>query len=96
MQIAAVGAQKRCAGLFFNRRHVLRGLVAGHLEEQLARQRVAVGVQAGGGQTDEHVAGLDAGAGYHFVAIDSADDESGKIVLAVRVEAGHLGRFARR
>ena len=58
MQIAAVRAKQRCAGLFFNRRHVLRGLVAGHLEQQLARQRVAVGVQACGGQTDEHVAGL--------------------------------------
>ena len=85
---------QRRAGLFLDRRHVLRGLVAAHLEEQLARQRVAVGVQPGGGHPDEHVARLDARAGNHLVAIDRAHNEPGQVVLAVGVEAGHLRRLA--
>ena len=73
---------------------ILRGLVAGDLEEELAGQGVAVGVEAGGGQADEHVAGLDGGAGDHLVAVDGADDEAGQVVLSVGIEAGHLGGFA--
>ena len=73
---------------------VLGGFVAGDFEEQLAGQRVAVGVQAGGGQADEHVAGLDVCAGDELVAIDGADDEAGQVVFAVGVEAGHLRGFA--
>ena len=69
-------------------------LVAGHLKKELAGERVAVGVQAGGGHPDEDVAGLDALAGDHFVAVDRADDEAGQIVFAVGVEAGHLRGFA--
>ena len=69
-------------------------LVAGHFKQQLAGQRVAVGVQAGRGQADEHVAGLDARAGDHLVAVDRAHDEAGQIVLAVGIEAGHLRGFA--
>ena len=38
--------------------------------------------------------GFDARAGHHFVAIDGAHNESCKIVLAVRIEAGHLRGFA--
>ena len=94
MKIAAVRAEERRAGFLLDRGYILRGLVAGHFKEELARERVAVGVEAGGGQPDEHVAGLDAGAGNHFVAVDRADDEAGQVVFAVGVEAGHLRRLA--
>jgi hypothetical protein len=60
VQVAAVGLHQRRAGLFLDGGHVLRGLVSGHLKQQLAGQRVAVGVQPGGGQSDQDVAGLDA------------------------------------
>ena len=73
---------------------ILGGLVAGHFEQQFAGQRVAVGVQAGRGQADQHIAGLDARAGDHLVAIDGAHNEAGQVVLAVGVKAGHLRRFA--
>ena len=86
--------QQRRAGLLLDRGHVLRGLVAGHFKQQLARQRVAVGVQPGGGQPDQHVARLDARAGDHLVAVHRAHDEARQVVLAVGVEAGHLRRLA--
>ena len=89
-----MGLHQRRAGLLLDGGDVLRGLVAGHLKQQLAGQRVAVGVQAGGGHADEHVAGLDARAGDHLVAIDRAHDEAGQVVLAVGIEAGHLRGFA--
>ena len=70
------------------------GAVSGGFEEELAGERVSVGVQAGGGQADEHVSGFDFCAGNELVAVDDADDEAGKVVLALGVEAGHLGGFA--
>jgi hypothetical protein len=94
VQVAAVGFHQGRAGLLLDGGDVLRGLVAGNFKQELAGQRIAVGVQAGGGQSDEHVAGLDADAGNHFVAIDGADDEAGQVVFAFGIEAGHLGGFA--
>ena len=44
--------------------------------ERLANQRIAVGVYAGGGNTDQRVAGLDAGAVDHLFLIDHADREA--------------------
>ena len=70
------------------------GRMPGDLEQQLARQRIAVGVQAGGGQAEQHVAGTDLRAGEQALALDRADDEAGQIVFAGGVEAGHLGGLA--
>jgi len=50
-------------------------------------------MEAGGRQADEDVAGFDAGAGDHLVAIDGTDDEAGEVVFAVGIEAGHLRGF---
>ena len=58
-EVAAVGAHEGCAGLVLELVDVLVGAVVGDLEEQLAGERVAVGVQAVGGQADEDVADLD-------------------------------------
>ncbi len=45
-------------------------------------------------QSDEHVAGLNRFAGDDLLAIDHAHDEACQVVLAVGVEAGHLGSLA--
>ena len=72
----------------------MSGRVAGDVEHQLAGQRIAVGVQSGGGQADEHVAHLHVFAGEDLFALDGADDEAGEVVFALGIEAGHLGGFA--
>ena len=57
-------------------------------------ERIAVGVQAGGRQADQHVAGHDRPAVDDLASVDDADDEAGEVVLAVGVEARHLGGLA--
>ena len=94
VEVAAVRLHERGAGFLLDGSDVLRGLVAADFEEELAGERVAVGVEAGGGNSDEDVAGFDADAGDHFVAVDGANDKAGEVVFAVGVEAGHLGSFA--
>ena len=64
------------------------------LEQHLAGERVAVGVEAGRRQADQHVALLDRRAVEDALAVDHADDEPGEVVLAVGVEARHLGGLA--
>ena len=65
------------------------------LEDELARERVAVRLEAGRGETDEHVARADRLARDEVLPRDLADDRSADVVLAVRrVEAGHLRRLA--
>ena len=63
-------------------------------EGDLARERVAVCLEAGGGQADEHVARADLRAGDDALLVDDADDGADEVVLALRIEAGHLGGFA--
>ena len=93
VEIAAVGLHKSRAGFLLDSGDVLGGFVAGDLKEELAGERVAVGVEAGGRQSDEDVAGLNVCAGDHFVAVDCANDEASEVVFAVGIEAGHLGGF---
>src|SRR6266853_6128890 len=63
----------------------------GNFKDEFAREGIAVGVQPGGGQRNQSVPGLDAFAGKKFFAFDSADDKACEIILAGRIEAGHLG-----
>ena len=70
-EVAAVGAHEGGAGLVLELVDVLLGAVFGDLEEQLASERVAVGVEAVGGQADEDVADLDVLAGDDLVAVDA-------------------------
>ena len=93
-QIAAMDLHEGCAGFVVDGSDVLAGFVAGYLEEELAGEGIAVGVEAGGGQADEDVAGSDGFAGDEFGFVDGSDDEAGEIVFAILVEAGHLGGFA--
>ena len=58
------------------------------------RERIAVGVQAVRGKTENHVARFDLAAVDHFRAIDHADDATGEIVFAVAIHSRHLRGFA--
>ena len=64
------------------------------LEENLAGERIAVGVQAAGGEADDGVAGADGFAVEHFGFFDDADDGAADVVLPRFIKAGHLGGFA--
>src|SRR5262249_48113858 len=94
VQIAAVSLHQCGPGFFLDCRDVLRWLVSGNVEHELASQRVAVGVEAGGWESDKNVRRLDGGAGDELVTIDRSNDESGQIVLAFGIEARHLRGFA--
>ncbi|MNV27903.1 hypothetical protein D3C71_1190700 [compost metagenome] len=58
-----------------------------------AHQRVAVGMRAGGGDADQHVAGGHAGAVLHFALLDAGDGEAGQVVFARGIHVGHFGGF---
>ena len=58
-QVAAMHLHQRRPGLVLQVVDVLVGRVAGYLKKELARQGIAVGVQAGGRKADEHIAELE-------------------------------------
>ena len=93
-EVAAVGAHEGCTGLVLELVDVLVGAVFCYLEEELAGEGVAVGVETVGGQSEEDVADLDVFTGDDLVAVDGTDDGSGEVVFSVGVEAGHLCGFA--
>jgi len=68
--------------------------VSGNFKQQLAGQRVSVGVQAVGGQAQDYVSGLDGDSGDDAAALDHSDDEAGQVVFAFRIETRHFGGFA--
>jgi hypothetical protein len=93
VEVAAVRLHERRASFFFDGGDVLGGLVAGDFKEELAGERVTIGVQAGGGQSDEDVAGFNGFSGDHLVAVHGTDDEAGEVIFSIGVEAGHLRGF---
>ena len=64
------------------------------VEEDVPGEGVAVGVQAGGGDTDEFVAGADVASVEDAAFLDHADDGAADVILAGLVKAGHLRRLA--
>ena len=74
--------------------HVAARLEPHPLEENLAGQRIAVGMQSAGGQTDHRVAGPDGLAVEHPRFLDDPDDSSAQVVFPRLIEPGHLGGFA--
>ena len=60
------------------------------LEEDLAHQGVAVGVEAVGGQADDAVAHRDVGAVDDLVPLHHPHHEAGQVVVPGLVDAGHL------
>ena len=63
-------------------------------EEDSPRERIPVGVKSGRGQADQHVARHDRTPVDQLRFLNNADDEAGDVVLAVGVEARHLGRLS--
>ena len=94
LQIAAVDLQQFLADAAPELWELLGRRVAGRLEQQLAGERVAVGVEAGGGQADQLVARLDHAWREQLFALRRADDEARQVVLALAVHARHLGCLA--
>ena len=62
--------------------------------QHLAHQGEAVGVDAGGGQSHQYVAGGQLFAVNDLFLIHDAHREAGQIVLVHGIEAGHLGGLA--
>ncbi len=80
-----------CAVKLGNRGEQL--LAALPLHAHLARERIAVRVQAGGSQADEHVALLHAFGVEHLRAVDNADGEAGQVIVVRVHHAGVLSHF---
>ena len=93
-EVATVGSHEGGTGLVLELVDVVVGAIAGDFKEELAGEGVAVGMEAIGWYADEDVTDLDVFAGDDFVAVDCADDGSGEVVLAIGVEAWHLGGFS--
>src|SRR3712207_4418026 len=72
-------------------RHVRVGEV--RVLHHLARERVAVGVQAAGGEAQYRVTDPHALAGYYLAALACTYANADQIEVAFRVEARHLGRL---
>ena len=62
--------------------------------QDLADQRIAVGMGAGRFDADNHVMGADARPVDDGGVVHQAHGKAGQIVHAVRIEAGHFGRLA--
>ncbi len=62
--------------------------------DDLAHQRIAVGVRAVGSEAQHHVAGLDVLAGDDLALFHHAHRKAGEVVFAHRIHAGHLGGLA--
>ena len=82
----------------FAKRHAKFGAVGfevGFFDvKDLAHQREAVGVDAGGGQGDDRVSRLHAAAVQNPGAIHRAAGESGEVIFLLAVKARHLGGLA--
>ena len=61
------------------------GCQAGVVEDDLARQAEAVGVQARAGQPDDLVAGPDVAAVEDVLPLDDPDAEPGQVVFALLI-----------
>src|SRR5437868_7646746 len=93
-QIAAVRLQE----LFANRASKLIDVdldrMSGSFQQELSGQTETVGMEADRRQTDQEISFLDSRAVDYFALINHANDETGYIVFAFSVEAGHLGGFS--
>src|ERR1051325_9557210 len=74
--------------------HIGRGLQFHALEKNLARQGVAVRMQATGGEADDGIAGANAFAIQHPRFLDHTNDRAAQVVFTRGVETWHLGGFA--
>ena len=86
-------AHQFVAHLILDLVHIVLWRIAAHFEEQLAGQRIAVGVQAIGRQAENDIPDLDILASNDPVAFHHTHNKPRQIVLAIGIEAGHLGRL---
>ena len=93
-EVAAVGAHEGGADFVAELVDVLFGAIAGGVEEQLESERLAGGVEAVGGTTEEIIAFANGVASDHAGATDDAGEEAGEFVIGVAVEPGSFGGFA--
>lgn len=70
------------------------GQIFRETRQELAGEGIAVRVEPLRWQTDENVAGSDGLAGQHMFSFDATDNETGEIVFAGSIHAGHFGCFA--
>jgi len=66
----------------------------GNVKENVACQRITVGVEAAGCQSHDRVARLDAAPCDGTLPVHDAHNAPGQVVLAFRVYARHLGRLS--
>ena len=96
------GVCQRCAAEFLERTAQLLGLSGGlgraRLNavdaDDLAHERVAVGVHTGGRQAQDHVAGADVRGIEHLGTVDDAHGKASEVVVGRRHDAGVLGHLA--
>ena len=62
--------------------------------QDLADQRIAVGMRAARGEPEQRVSGDDRAAVDDALFLHHADAEAGEVVLALGIHAGHLGGLA--
>src|SRR4051812_25861853 len=78
------------AGLVLDLAYESLGSVARDLKKKLARQRIAVGMESGRRQPNNHVANLGLLACNDALTLHNPHDEPSDVVLAIGIEAGHL------
>src|SRR5579864_320128 len=92
--VAFVGPHQLIAHLVLDLIHVSFRRVMSNFKEQLAGQRITVGMQAVGGQPYQNIAHLNFIAADDLAPVHNANNEAGKIIFAARIEARHLRRLA--
>ena len=93
--VADMDFQQFVANRVFQSRHAARRFEFQLLEEDFSRERIAVRVQAAGGDADDRVAGPDGFlAVEHFGFFHHADNRAAHVVFALLVKARHLRRLA--
>ncbi|MGY3421809.1 hypothetical protein ACVWZW_002284 [Bradyrhizobium sp. F1.13.4] len=86
--------QQRAAERHDGRKRRLRSEAEARLFHDLAHQRETVGVHPRRGQPDHGIAGGDVLARQERAPLRGTDGKAAEVVVAVLVEAGHLGRLA--
>src|SRR5205823_5203410 len=64
------------------------------IEKNPPRERVAIGVQSGGRNSDQDVAFANGFAFNEEGLVDDPHDEAGDVVVVIAIEAGHFGSLA--
>ena len=94
LEEALVHRQKRLAERLVRAGQLVLPRIPAEVEDDLASQREAVRLQSARRQTDDDVSGADGLSGDEILLRDMSDNRSDKVILAHRIQTGHLGGFA--